>query len=687
MMTEKVRSFVAGEWITPTAEGTVISDAATGKKLASVSSEGVDQGRTVAYGRTIGGPALRRLTFHQRAEVLKKLAAYLTEHAAELTAPYPTTGNTSTDAMNDVFGGIRVLEYYAKLAQRELPNDTIIIDGPTREVSKKSFIAQDIYTSRHGVALFINAFNFPVWGLLEKFAPAFLAGTPTITKPATPTAHIAVVLARLMVESELLPEGSFQFLAGSLNSTGPASDGPSLMDQLGGQDSIAFTGSASTASLLRATDAVVKRGARFNAEADSLNAALLGPDISVESDEFAFYIKTLLRELTSKAGQKCTAIRRAIVPADRVDDVVEALRAKLSSVVIGNPHHESTTMGPLVSAGQRQSVAEAVKELAAQADVIIGGADMIPQLASAEPADCYFMPTVLVARDARARAVHSVEAFGPVTTVIGYQDLEDAVELVRLGDGSLVASLVTDDPDVVATVVRGIAPFHGRLMITNAAGAKSAPQHGAALPQLIHGGPGRAGGGEELGGVRAIRHYMQASSIATPADMMVPLTRRWNSGATAVTTSRHPFRLFLDELELGDTLFTDSRLITLSDVTHFAEFTGDKFYAHMDEEAAKASPLFTGRVAHGYFVIAAAAGLFVDPDPGPVLANYGLENLRFQQPVYPGDSIKLRLTCKSKTLRSGAPWGEVVWDVEVTNDKDEVVATYDLLTINAAKPS
>ena len=391
--------------------------------------------------------------------------------------------------------------------------------------------------------------------------------------------------------------------------------------------------------------------------------------------------------MTGKTGQKCTAIRRVLVPAGREDDVVESLSAKLAKVVIGDPREEGTTMGPLVNRDQVDEVRSAVHRLAEGATVVIGDPDGTVEVASGD-ADKggFFAPTVLVATDVHHDAVHDTEAFGPVVTLLPFADLAEAVALIERGGGSLVASLVSDDPAVVREVVLGAAAFHGRILVLDSVNAATSTPHGAAVPELIHGGPGRAGGGSELGGIRGVLELMQATSVAASPQMLVALTETWNNQAPIITTDTHPFRRFLEDLQLGETLYTESRLITLEDIEHFAHFTGDVFYAHMNEEAAKASPLFKGRVAHGYFVIAAAAGLFVDPDPGPVLANFGLEHLRFVQPVYPGDEIKLRLTAKHKAERPGSGWGEVTWDVEVWNQRDEVCATYDLLTINAARP-
>lgn len=676
-MTYKVSSFVAGRWHEAPEGGTVIADPTTGAAVAEVSSEGIDAAEVVRYGRDVGGPALRAMTFHERAGMLKQLAGYLTEHREAMYADYAITGQTQADAQVDIEGGIQVLGVYASIGRKQLPHDTIYSEAAATPVLRgPAFVGQTIYTTRPGVALLINAFNFPVWGALEKMAPTLLAGMPVIVKPATQTARAAEAMAKLIVESGILPDGAFQFVAGS---------GSALLDSIGMNDHLSITGSAATAAMLRRHAAVVERGATFNAEADSLNSLVIGPDADASSDEFDLAVKSVAREITSKTGQKCTAIRRVFVPEDRVQALLDALEIRLAKVVVGDPRSEETVMGPLVSAQQRADVETAVRSLMTAARPVIGGPDATPTVDGAGDEHGFFAPTVLLAEDPQADALHEIEAFGPVTTVIPYTDLDEAAHLVGRGGGSLVASVHSNDPQVVREVVRAIAPFHGRVLVVNRDIARGATPHGAVVPTLIHGGPGRAGGGEELGGLRGVLHLMQATSVASSADMNVALTDRWNAGAQQLTPDVHPFRLHLEDLRLGDTLRTKSRVVTLEDIEHFAHFTGDTFYAHMDEEAAAASPLFNGRVAHGYFILAAAAGLFVDPDPGPVLANFGLEHLRFVQPVYPGDEISLRLTAKHKAMRPGAGWGEVTWDVEVRNDKDEIVATYDLLTINASK--
>jgi oxepin-CoA hydrolase / 3-oxo-5,6-dehydrosuberyl-CoA semialdehyde dehydrogenase len=504
-----------------------------------------------------------------------------------------------------------------------------------------------------------------------------LAGMPVIVKPASQTAYVAELAFRHMVESQALPPGSIQLLCGAVGD---------LFDHLTGQDTIAFTGSAATAHKLRCHPAVVRESVRFNAEADSLNCSILGPDAAPGTEEFQLFISEVVRELTQKTGQKCTAIRRSLVPAEHGGAVVDALGDRLAEVRVGDPRDQGTTMGPLVSRDQLAEVGRAVAELGRGAEVAVGGPGR-PELASGDPErGAFHAPTVLVATSPRAPELHTVEAFGPVTSVIGYRGAADAVELAALGRGSLVGSVVTADPGFARQVVLGVAPWHGRLLVLDRHDAAESTGHGAPLPHLVHGGPGRAGGGEELGGIRAVLHHMQVTSVSASPATVTAVTGRWTAGAPTTSGPVHPFRRHFEELAIGETLHTAARTVTLEDIERFADLSGDRFYLHMDEAAAKANPFFDGRVAHGYFVVSAAAGLFVDPDPGPCLANYGLERLRFTRPVYPGDTLQVALTCKQKSAREGEDYGEVRWDVAVTNQDGDTVATYDVLTLVACRP-
>jgi oxepin-CoA hydrolase / 3-oxo-5,6-dehydrosuberyl-CoA semialdehyde dehydrogenase len=673
-----ISSYVRDDWYTAGDDGATVVDASTGEPVARVSSAGVDLAGMVKHARTVGGPGLRELTFHQRAAALKRLAAFLRERRDGLYELSARSGATAGDAGVDVDGGIGALFVYASKGRRELPNDVLYVDGPPEPLGRGgTFVGQHVHTSRPGVAVLVNAFNFPVWGMLEKLAPAVLAGMPVIVKPASQTAYVAELAFRHMVESQALPPGSIQLLCGAVGD---------LFDHLTGQDTIAFTGSAATAHKLRCHPAVVRESVRFNAEADSLNCSILGPDAAPGTEEFQLFISEVVRELTQKTGQKCTAIRRSLVPAEHVGAVVDALGDRLAEVRVGDPRDQATTMGPLVSRAQLAEVGRAVAELGRGAEVAVGGPGR-PELASGDPErGAFHAPTVLVATSPRAPELHTVEAFGPVTSVIGYRGAADAVELAALGRGSLVGSVVTADPGFARQVVLGVAPWHGRLLVLDRHDAAESTGHGAPLPHLVHGGPGRAGGGEELGGIRAVLHHMQVTSVSASPATVTAITGRWTAGAPTTSGPVHPFRRHFEELAIGETLHTAARTVTLEDIERFADLSGDRFYLHMDEAAAKANPFFDGRVAHGYFVVSAAAGLFVDPDPGPCLANYGLERLRFTRPVYPGDTLRVALTCKQKSAREGEDYGEVRWDVAVTNQDGDTVATYDVLTLVACRP-
>jgi oxepin-CoA hydrolase/3-oxo-5,6-dehydrosuberyl-CoA semialdehyde dehydrogenase len=670
-----LRSYIAGRWVSPTAEGQPVFDAVNGAEIARVSSADIDMKATLDYGRSIGGPALAELTFHQRAALLKALGSFLREHREALYELSAHTGATHTDSKVDIDGGIGVILAYASRAKRELPNDTVYLEGAVEQLGKGGqFVGQHILTSLRGVAVQINAFNFPVWGPLEKFAPAFLAGVPSLIKPASQTAYLTARLVELIIEAGVLPEGSIQLLCGSVGD---------LFDHLDGQDLVSFTGSAATAQKLRSHAAVVGRSVRFNAEADSLNCSILGPDAAAGTPEFDLYVKQLVSEMTVKAGQKCTAIRRALVPSGLAEDVTAAVSERLARVVIGNPADESVRMGPLVSVEQREEVRRSVKSLLSAGHLAYGDPERV-DVVGADAERGAFMSPVLVRCTADDRVEpHEVEAFGPVSTIIGYRDLRHAVELAARGQGSLVGSIVSADLDFVRRVALDLAPWHGRLLVLDRDDAAESTGHGSPLPMLLHGGPGRAGGGEEMGGIRGVAHHMQRTAVQASPRVLAGVTDRWIAGADRITDGVHPFRKSLAELRVGDSLVAGPRPVSLADIEHFAEFTGDTFYAHMDEQAAKANPFFDGRVAHGYLILSFAAGLFVDPDPGPVLANYGLENLRFLAPVYPGDELSVTLTCKQITPRAEAEHGEVRWDVEVTNQGGAPVAKYDVLTMVA----
>ena len=673
----RLQNFAQGQWVNGTGAGTDLFHAVTGDKVAEAGSGGLDFAGMLTYAREVGGPPLRRLTFHQRALMLKEMAKYLGERKDALYALSSATGATKADSWIDIDGGIGTFFVYASKGRRELPNESFFVDGAVEALSKSgTFVGRHICVPLEGVAVHINAFNFPVWGMMEKLAPSLLAGVPCIVKPATLTSFLTEAAFRMMIESKIFPEGAIQLICGS------AGD---LLDHLECQDAVAFTGSASTGLMLKQKPGIVTNAVRFNMEADSLNCSILGPDAVPGTEEFDLFVKEVTREMTSKAGQKCTAIRRTIVPEGVMDDVITALRKRLGGVTLGDPAADGVKMGPLAGQAQVGEVRKALAAIGASAEIVLGGGEA-DGLVGADPERGAFFPITLLACNSpfTSSAPHEVEAFGPVNTVMPYRTVEDAVALARLGKGSLCGSLFTADDDVAREVVLGTAPYHGRLYVMNRHSAKEATGHGSPLPHLVHGGPGRAGGGEELGGMRGVMHYMQRTAVQGSPQTIAHITREWIPGADRTTDRVHPFRKYFDELQIGDALTTHRRTVTEADIVSFAGISGDFFYAHMDDIAARES-LFGKRVAHGYWVLSAAAGLFVDPAPGPVLANYGMDNLRFTKPVFVGDTIQATLTCKQKTLKEtppdGVPQGVVAWDVNVSNQDGEMVATYTILTL------
>jgi oxepin-CoA hydrolase/3-oxo-5,6-dehydrosuberyl-CoA semialdehyde dehydrogenase len=674
----QLQSFAAGKWQAGTRNLVALRDATTGTVVANSSADGLDYRAMLEHARKVGGPNLRKLTFHERAGLLKALAKRLGDYKDEFYNLSYATGATKSDSWIDIDGGVSTLFVYASKGTRELPNSHVYVDGNVEALSKTgSFIGQHIYLPLEGAAVHINAFNFPVWGMLEKLAPALLAGVPSIVKPATATSYLTEQVVRRIVESGILPEGAVQLICGGVGD---------LFDHLDCQDVVSFTGSASTAQKLRQHPAIIANSVRFTAETDSLNSSVLGPDAVAGAPELDLFVREVVREMTAKAGQKCTAIRKAIVPQPLVVDVVDALRAALGKVIVGDPRLEQVKMGPLASLGQRREVREQLSKLQREAEVVYGNGRDAEVTGADTDKGAFMAPTLLLCRDtASAREIHSVEAFGPVCTVVPYDDVDSAITLARRGGGSLVGSVFTADDAVAARLVLGLAPFHGRVLVVNRHCAKESTGHGSPLPHLVHGGPGRAGGGEELGGIRGVLHYMQRTAVQGTPSVIAAVTGRWVKGAPQLDPGVHPFRKPFGALQIGDTFNSGEREVTIADIEQFAELSGDKFYAHMDEEAARRNPLFGGRVAHGYFLVSAAAGLFVDPPYGPVLANYGIDGLRFTKPVKPGDRIKVRLTCKEKTLRADKGFGEVRWDTEVMNQNDETVASYDVLTMVSEK--
>ncbi|MEO0381611.1 MAG: phenylacetic acid degradation bifunctional protein PaaZ [Pseudomonadota bacterium] len=668
----QVHSFAAGQWVAPGPAARAIQSAITGDTIAQAGNDALDVQAMRGFARDVGAPTLQAMTFHDRARMLKTLALHLRAHRETLYDLSFDTGATQADHLIDVDGGIGTMLVFASKGRREMPDGRVFLDGRPEQLGRSGqFMGQHICTPLQGVAVHINAFNFPVWGMLEKLAPTLLAGMPAIIKPATATSYVTEACVRLISDSGLLPDGALQLIAGG---TGD------LLDHLDCQDVVTFTGSADTALHLRDNANLRTNAVRFTAEQDSLNATVLGPDATPGTLEFEVFITETVREMTAKAGQKCTAIRRIMAPEAQVDAVISALNQKLSQVVIGDPRADATQMGALVSNQQKMDVLAKVADIGSQAERVFGDP---ANFAMADSPGAFLPPMLFHCADPdNAQTVHDVEAFGPVSTVMPYRDLNHAARLLNRGKGSLVASVITRDGDAARALTMASAPFHGRLYFNNRDSMKEATGHGAPLPHMVHGGPGRAGGGEELGGVRAVTHYMQRTAVQGSPDMLSAITGQWVPGATESTDQAHPFTRPFADLVIGDTLHTPARTITMDDIDTFAHFTGDTFYAHMDEDAAAANPFFPGRVAHGYLLLSFAAGLFVQPDPGPVLANTGLDSLRFMKPVQAGDSIKVRLTVKAKTPRNDV-YGEVRWHVTLTNQADEAVAAYELLTMNA----
>ncbi|WP_180003066.1 MULTISPECIES: phenylacetic acid degradation bifunctional protein PaaZ [unclassified Acinetobacter] len=650
--------------------------AISGEAIYQVSSHGIDMHNVVQYAKQKGA-AIAHWTFHQRANALKQVAQNLLERKEDYYRLAAATGCTRKDAWIDIEGGIGTLFAYSSLVRRELSDETALVEDAWIPLSKQgSFGAKHILSPKAGVAVHINAFNFPIWGMLEKIAPTLLAGVPCIVKPATEGAELTHAVVKDILASNLLPEGALQLICGQTYD---------LFDHLNAQDTVTFTGSAATGQKLRAHPHLNAHSIPFSMEADSVNSAILTQQANDETIDL--FVREVFREMTTKTGQKCTAIRRAFVPAALLDTVQQRLTEKLQKVVIGDPAQDGVTMGALASVKQKHDVAAKVEQLAQEAEIIIGShlrQDFAIQVAHPEKS-AFYPPTVLLCKDpVQAQQIHNIEAFGPVVTLMPYSDLPQLATLVARGEGSLVASIVRNHDENIEQLLSKIAPWHGRVHILDRESAKESTGHGSPLPLLVHGGPGRAGGGEELGGLRAVKHYMQRTAIQGSPNVLTQVGHSWTAGAEVFEDRVHPFKKSFDELRIGERLLTARRTITEADIVNFGGLSGDYFYAHMDKIAA-AESLFGERVAHGYFIVSAAAGLFVDAAPGPVIANYGMDNLRFVEPVKIGDTIQVELTCKQKTPKplrdEQRPHGVVVWDIKVKNQRNELVATYDILTL------
>ncbi|WP_416138711.1 phenylacetic acid degradation bifunctional protein PaaZ [Halomonas sp. HK25] len=674
-----LQSYIAGQWLGET-PAKALPSAINGDTIAHTHEETIDFAQAVEYGRNTGVKSLLALDFQQRAAILKELAIYIQGRKEELYAISYHTGCTQADSGIDIDGGFGTLFTYASTGRKELPSGNVAHEGPVTQLGKNNhFNGTHILVPRRGVSVHINAFNFPIWGMLEKFAPAFLAGMPCIFKPATATSYLTEAAVRVINDSSLLPEGALQLIIGG---TGD------LLDRLEEQDFVTFTGSASTALKLKSHPNIMAKSIPFNAEADSLNSAILAPDVSPEDEEFGIFAKEVVREMTAKAGQKCTAIRRVLVPAEHLDALADTIKGRLSKIVAGDPKEEGVRMGALASSDQLRDVNEAIDRLLETSECVFGKDGSFKPVGQGVDNGAFIAPHLLISRNPlQDGGAHDLEAFGPVATLMPYNGIDEALTLAAKGKGSLVTTLTTRDPAIAAQMIPVLAAQHGRLQILDAEAAKESTGHGSPLPMLKHGGPGRAGGGEELGGIRAVHHYLQRTAIQGSPTMVAAVTREYVRGAKVVENDVHPFRRHFDDLQVGESLLTHRRTVTEADIVNFGCLSGDHFYMHFDDIAARKTQ-FGQRIAHGYFVLSAAAGLFVYPGEGPVLANYGLDTLRFITPVAPGDTIRARLTCKRKidqgrTSPEGHPQGVVVWDVAVTNQDDELVASYDILTLVA----
>lgn len=675
----RVKSYAAGKWHEGNGEAVRLYSAVTGEQVAEQSAGGLDYHAMLDYARSTGGPKLREMTIHERGLMVKSLAQYLNERKKEFYKLSVDTGATRSDSWIDIDGGISTLFVMASKSRREMNNDPFYVDGDMEQLSREgSFVGQHIYVPLEGAAIHINAFNFPCWGMLEKLGPTLIAGVPAIIKPSPVGSYLTGKMVEAIIESGILPEGAIQFIA---------ADKPGdLLDHLDSQDVVAFTGSAETGQKLKAHPNIIRNSVRFNLESDSLNCSILGEDVTPDSEEFKLFVKEVYNEITSKTGQKCTAIRRSLVPRHLTDQVIQALKQRLDNVQVGDPNDKNVRMGPLASRDQLERFKEQLKKLSEHTEPVYGDAKAPDAHVQANGKGAYCSPVVLYCKNPeQTDAPHEIEAFGPMTTIMPYDSIDQAIEIAKRGGGSLVGSLFTADDDLARRVVLGVAPYHGRFMIINRESAGESTGHGSPLPHLTHGGPGRAGGGEELGGVRGILHYMQRVALQGSPTTLSAICNRYLKGARTRGDRIHPFQKYFDELQVGERLTTHRRTVTEADIVNFGCLSGDHFYAHMDDIGARGS-LFEQRVAHGYFVLSAAAGLFVSPAPGPVLANYGLESLRFLQPVYIGDTIQVHLTVKSKTWREKrqpdeTPKGIVNWDVQVVNQNDEVVADYEILTL------
>jgi oxepin-CoA hydrolase/3-oxo-5,6-dehydrosuberyl-CoA semialdehyde dehydrogenase len=673
---QQLQNFALGQWISGSGKGTELFDAVNGELVAVADSSGLDFGAMLNYGRETGGPALRKMTFQERGRMLKALALYLTERKAAYYAVSVKTGATKIDSWIDIDGGIGNLFAYASL-RKQFPDSSFYVDGELAKLSKEgTFIGHHIMVPKEGVALHINAFNFPVWGMLEKIAVNLLAGVPAVVKPATLTSYVTEVVVRDIHASGILPEGALQLICGSANG---------IFDHLEMQDVVTFTGSASTGKMLKSHPRLVDQAIPFTMEADSLNAAILGLDAAPGTEEFDLFVKEVRKEITVKCGQKCTAVRRILVPEKYLSDVQEALVKALGQTAIGDPRNEKVRMGSLAGMAQREDVLAALNELKKESDVVFGN-DAISLIEAEDSKGAFMSPTLLLNdKPFEKLSSHNIEAFGPISTIMPYSTTEEAVAISKLGKGSLVCSITTNDTAIARDFVVNAASHHGRILVLNRASAKESTGHGSPMPMLVHGGPGRAGGGEEMGGKRGVMHYLQRTAIQGSPTMLTAITGVYQQGGEQAEAQPHLFRQHFEDLVVGDTVFTHKHTVSEADIVNFANVSGDNFYAHMDATSLEGT-IFERRVAHGYFVLSKAAGLFVDPKKGPVLLNYGIDEARFTKPVYPGMTIAVRFTVKEKIAQEkrsedDIPKGIVKFLVDVYDETGETVALATILTM------
>ena len=683
----KLQNYVTGKWVTGDGDGQPLYNAVTGEHIAAATTKGLDFKAIIEYGRKTGNPALRKMSFHQRGNMLKALALHLREHLDKFYAISYQTGATKADSWVDIEGGIGNLFANASL-RRKFPDDSFCIDGESHNLSKhNTFMGTHILVPKEGVAIHINAFNFPVWGMLEKIAVNLLAGVPAIVKPATVTSYLTEAVVKEIIASGILPNGALQLVCGSVGD---------LLDHTSSQDVVTFTGSASTGLMLKAHPRIMSESVPFNMEADSLNCIVLGEDVAPGTQEWEIFIKEVRKEMTTKAGQKCTAVRRIFVPSTKMEEVWKALAASLGQTTIGNPLNEKVRMGALAGQSQRNEVRSQVQKLLASSKIIYGSLDSVEVVDADAGKGAFISPILLMNEDPfGSTEPHEIEAFGPVSTIMPYRDTEEVIELSKLGKGSLCSSIVTADNGIARQYVIGAASHHGRILVLNAECAKESTGHGSPLPLLVHGGPGRAGGGEEMGGIRGVKHYMQRVAIQGSPTTITAITNVYQPYAKGKDPGKHPFQKYFEELQIGDQLITEKRMITSEDIDRFADLSGDHFYAHI-KSTNFTDTMFERQVAHGYFIMSAAAGLFVDSfEKNPVLLNYGIDELRFTKPVYPGAEIHVRFTCKEKLSQDKRPDDEkdiskgiVKWLVEILDDTAEpVVGIATILTMVKRKDS